>query len=79
MTQEARLIQRSAQLAAEYNQMRAILAVIHPAKVLTEFMQSSSHPTLSMAWPRTRAVATWARNVKYMQSSVKVVIHKGQE
>mmetsp|Transcript_1038 Transcript_1038/g.2438 ORF Transcript_1038/g.2438 Transcript_1038/m.2438 type:complete len:298 (+) Transcript_1038:766-1659(+) len=43
----------SALSPSEYNSLRANLAVIYPAKGITEFMQSSSHPTISLAWPRT--------------------------
>ena len=54
----------SALTPSEYNELRANLAVIDPARGVTEFMQASRHPTLSLSWPRTMAVALWAKNVR---------------
>jgi len=53
---------------AEYNELRANLAVIQPAKTVTEFMQRGSSVTISMAWPRVMAVALHCKNVKRQPS-----------
>ena len=54
--------------SVDYNELRANYAVIGPAKGLTEFVQSSSRPTISLAFPRVGALKRHAENVRRQPS-----------